>query len=175
MVGLIALMLALDQAVNLIAIHKPKRLHRAARRTLRPINRARVWRIEHLGLDHNSESVVVYHKGRKTGREYPTPLCVSHCDEGFIIGAYWGTGADWFRNLQATRQARVRYKGSYYDVEAEVIDIEEAHRRMGGPSLCGCWEQGHAQQCVLLRPVHRRSEPPDATKIPARSEPVAPS
>jgi deazaflavin-dependent oxidoreductase (nitroreductase family) len=153
-----------DQMLNLIAIYKPKRLHKAARQSLGQLNRIYLWAINRFGIDRNSESVVVYHKGRKTGREYATPLCVSHCDEGFVIGAYWGTTADWFRNLQATPQARVRYKGEYTHVEAEVIDIDEAHRRMGGPSLCGCWEQGRTEQCVLLRPVTQRAQQPDPTE-----------
>lgn len=152
-VGLVLVAVVYDQIMNLIVIYKPKRLHKAARKALRPLNRIHLLAIDRFGIDRNSESVVVYHKGRKSGREYATPLCVSHCDEGFIIGAYWGTNADWFRNLQATPQARVRYQGRYHEVEAEVIDIDEAHLRMGGPSLCGCWEQGHTEQCVLLRPA----------------------
>jgi deazaflavin-dependent oxidoreductase (nitroreductase family) len=117
------------------------------------VSRIRLWAVDRFGIDRNSESVVVYHRGRKTGREYATPLCVSRCDEGFIVGAYWGVTADWFRNLQATPSARIRYRGEYHDVAAEVIDIDEAHRRIGGRSACGCWEQGRTEQCVLLRPV----------------------
>jgi deazaflavin-dependent oxidoreductase (nitroreductase family) len=170
--GLVLVAVVCDQIMNLIVIYKPTRLHKAARKTLRPLNRIRLWAIDRFGIDRNSESVVVYHKGRKSGREYATPMCVSHCDEGFIIGAYWGTTADWFRNLRATPQARVRYQGDYHDVEAEVIDIDEAHRRIGGPSLCGCWEQGRTEQCVLLRPVTQLSEQPDTTEIRAEGATV---
>ena len=153
MAALIAVLVLVDQIMNLIAVHKPKRLHRATRRLLRPINRMYVWAIDRFDIDRNSESVVIYHQGRKTGREYATPLCVSRCDEGFIVGDYWGPTADWFRNLQATPMARLRYQGHYHDVVAQVIDIDEAHERLGGPSTCGCWEQGRTEQCVLLIPI----------------------
>lgn len=153
LVGVTVLLVVLDQVTNLIAIHKPKRLHRAARKLAKQLNRIYLWAIDRFDIDRNSESVVVYHKGRKSEREYATPLCVSRCDEGFIVGDYWGPTADWFRNLQTTPQARLRYQGAYHDVAAEVISIDEAHRRLGGPSTCGCWEQGRTEQCVLLRPI----------------------
>lgn len=153
-VGLVAFLILLDQVTSLIARYqKPKRLHKASRKLAKEMNRVYLWAIERFDVDRNSESVVVYHKGRKSGKEYATPLCVSHCDEGFIVGDYWGPTADWFLNLKATPQARVRYQGDYVNVDAEVISIDEAHDRIGGPSLCGCWEQGNTQQCVLLRPV----------------------
>jgi deazaflavin-dependent oxidoreductase (nitroreductase family) len=161
LLGLIVFLVVLDQVTNLVAIYRPKRLHRATRRLFRPLNRVWLWAMDRFDLDRNSESVVIYHKGRKSGREYATPLCVSRCDEGFIIGDYWGPTADWFRNLQANPRARLRYQGKYHDVKAEVISIDEAHHRLGGPSTCGCWEQGHTEQCVLLRPIPEEAEQPD--------------
>lgn len=152
LVGVVVLLVAIDQAINLIAIHRPKRLHAATRTLFKPLNRLRLWAIDRFDIDRHSESVVVYHTGRTSGREYATPLCVSRCDEGFVVGDYWGPTADWFRNLKATPRARLRYQGEYHEVDAEVISIDEAHRRLGGPSTCGCWEQGRTEQCVLLRP-----------------------
>jgi deazaflavin-dependent oxidoreductase (nitroreductase family) len=161
LLGLIVFLVVLDQVMNLIAIYKPKRLHRATRKLAKYLNRVVLWAIDRFDIDRNSESVVIFHKGRKSGREYATPLCVSRCDEGFIIGDYWGPTADWFRNLQVNPQARLRYQGQYHHVEAEVISINEAHRRLGGPSTCGCWEQGRTEQCVLLRPIPEEAEQPD--------------
>ncbi len=154
--GLVGLLLAFDFVTTLIARYqKPKRLHRWSRKLIKQLNRVVLWSINHFDVDRNSESVVVYHTGRRSGTEYATPLCVSHCDDGFVVGDYWGPTADWFLNLQANPRARVRYQGALYEVDAEVISIAEAHERMGGPSLCGCWEQGNTQQCVLLRPRSR--------------------
>lgn len=153
LISLVGLLVLLDQATSLIARYqKPKRLHKASRKLGKQINRVYLWAIERFDIDRESESVVVYHRGRQSGKEYATPLCVSHCDEGFIVGDYWGPTADWFLNLKATPKARVRYKGDIYEVEAEVISIDEAHDRLGGPSQCGCWEQADTQQCVLLKP-----------------------
>jgi deazaflavin-dependent oxidoreductase (nitroreductase family) len=151
-VGLVGFFVLFDLATTLIARYqKPKRLHRASRKLGKQLNRVYLWAIERFDIDRDSEKVVLYHRGRKSGKEYATPLCVSHCDEGFIVGDYWGPTADWFLNLKATPEARVRYRGDSYEVDAEVISIDEAHDRIGGPSQCGCWEQANTQQCVLLR------------------------
>lgn len=166
-VGFSVFLVILQPLLNLIAIYKPKRLHKATRKLLRHVNRVYLWAVYRFDLGRHSEEVIVFHKGRRSGREYATPLCVSHCDEGFIIGAYWGPTADWLLNLRATPAARVRYQGGYHDVEAEVITLDEAHRRMGGPSICGCWEQGRAEYCVLLRPVQQAAEEPDDVAVPA--------
>ncbi len=151
--ALVAVALLFDVITTQIAIRRPKRLHAATRRLFRSVNRVRLWAIERFNIDRRSESVVVYHRGRRSGREYATPLCVSRCEEGFIVGDYWGPTADWFRNLQANPAARVRYQGAYHDVVAEVIDIDQAHHLLHGPSTCGCWEQGRTEHCVLLRPA----------------------
>jgi deazaflavin-dependent oxidoreductase (nitroreductase family) len=154
LVGLFAFAMVFDRVLMLIAIYRPRRIHKATRRLLGRANRIRLWAIDCFGIDRFSESVVVYHKGRKTGVEYATPLCVSLSEDGFVVGAYWGPTTDWFRNLQTTPQARLRYRGRYHSVEAEMIDIDDALRRVGGKSTCGCWEQGRTKQCVLLRPIH---------------------
>ena len=166
-VGVVVSVLVFDGLTTLIAIYKPERLHRAARKLAKQSNRVWLWAIERFGLDRNSESVVVYHKGRKSGREYATPLCVSRCGDDFIVGAYWGPNADWFLNLQTTPRARLRYQGDYHNVEGEVIDIDTAHVLLGGPSTCGCWEQGRTQQCVLFRPITEDVEDPHEANSPA--------
>ena len=153
-VGLVGALFLFDAITTLIARYeRPRSLHRASRKLTKQLNRVHLWTVEHFNTDRNSESVIVYHKGRRSGKEYATPLCVSHCSEGFVVGDYWGPNADWFLNLKATPKARVRYKGNHYDVDAEVITIEEAHARIGGRSLCGCWEQANTKQCVLLTPT----------------------
>jgi deazaflavin-dependent oxidoreductase (nitroreductase family) len=166
-VGFSVFLLILDQLLNLIAIYRPKRLHKATRKLLKHVNRVYLWAVYRFDLGRHSEEVILFHKGRKSGNEYATPLCVSHCDEGFIIGAYWGPTADWLLNLRTAPSARVRYQGEYHDVEAEVITLDEAHRRMGGPSLCGCWEQGRAEYCVLLRPVRQPAGQAEHVVVPA--------
>ena len=139
-VACILFFVILEQLLDLIAVHRPKRIHKATRTLLKHVNRIYLWAVYRFDLGRHSEEVIVFHKGRKSGQEYATPLCVSHCDEGFVVGAYWGPTADWLLNLRATPAARVRYQGEYHDVEAEVITLDEAHRKMGGPSICGCWE-----------------------------------
>jgi hypothetical protein len=70
---------------------KPKRRHEESRKLGKQLNRFYLWAIERFDIDRDSDKVVVYHRGRKSGKEYATPPCVSHCDEGFIIGELGST------------------------------------------------------------------------------------
>lgn len=44
---------------------------------------------------------VVQHRGRKSGKEYSTPVAVLTTPDAFSIGLPWGKGTDWVRNLRA--------------------------------------------------------------------------
>ena len=76
-VGCFAFYVIVERILNLIAIYKPARLHKATRRLLKYVNRVYVWAVCRFDLGRHSEEVIVYHTGRDSGREYATPLCVS--------------------------------------------------------------------------------------------------
>ncbi len=66
---------------------------------------------------------VIYHRGRRPGRSYTTPLGARPTADGFVIPLTFGERADWFRNVQAAGGCMIRWKGVNYPViEPVVVD-----------------------------------------------------
>jgi deazaflavin-dependent oxidoreductase (nitroreductase family) len=66
---------------------------------------------------------VIYHRGRRSGRSYATPLGARPMADGFVIPVTFGERANWFRNMQATGGCEIRWKGANYSLtDPEVID-----------------------------------------------------
>ncbi|GAA4288717.1 nitroreductase/quinone reductase family protein [Georgenia daeguensis] len=66
---------------------------------------------------------VLRHTGRRSGREYATPVVAVPLDGGFVIPLPYGEKVDWLRNLLAGGHAVLRSKGTTYDVSApQVLD-----------------------------------------------------
>ena len=66
---------------------------------------------------------VIYHRGRRSGRFYSTPLGARPTADGFVIPLTFGKQADWFRNVQAAGECVIRWNGANYAlIEPEVVD-----------------------------------------------------
>ncbi len=66
---------------------------------------------------------VIYHRGRRSGRSYATPLGARLIANGFVIPITFGEQANWFRNVQAAGGCVIRWKGADYPmIEPEVVD-----------------------------------------------------
>ena len=66
---------------------------------------------------------VIYHRGRRSGRSYATPLCARPVADGFVIPITFGEQANWFRNVQAAGGCVILWKGANYALLGpEVID-----------------------------------------------------
>jgi deazaflavin-dependent oxidoreductase (nitroreductase family) len=128
-----------------------ERSHNGIRRIFRRVNPAAVWAIEH--VDVGAHNGVLYHKGRKSGREYATPLCMVTTPEGYISPATFGSHTDWLRNLKATPESRVVVDKKPHDTIAEVITVEQAIEYAGGTPGCRCWTDPNLKELVLLRPA----------------------
>ena len=63
-----------------------------------------------------SPQAIVYHKGRKSGRSYATPIVVEPVTDGFIIPLPYGTDVDWCRNILAAGQCTIQWHGNIYTV-----------------------------------------------------------
>ena len=73
-----------------------------------------------------SPQAVVYHKGRKSGRSYTTPVVIEPITDGFIIPLPYGTDVDWCRNILAAGQCTIQWHGnSYTVVEPALINAED--------------------------------------------------
>src|SRR5258708_13484856 len=70
---------------------------------------------------------ILHHRGRRTGREYATPIGMRPLGDGFVIPRTFSDHAAWYQNIKAAGEGRVTYLGRRYRVvEPEVIDYATA-------------------------------------------------
>jgi deazaflavin-dependent oxidoreductase (nitroreductase family) len=71
----------------------------------------------------NSYAAAIGHTGRKSGRQYSTPVGADRVPDGFIIPLGYGTRVDWLQNVVAAGRATITAEGETHDVtEPQVID-----------------------------------------------------
>ena len=81
---------------------------------------------------------VIYHRGRRSGKEFRTPVVVRATTGGFIVPMPWGEGTDWFRNVRAAGGCVIRWKGRSYEMtDAEVLDAESVYSDFGPTERAG--------------------------------------
>jgi deazaflavin-dependent oxidoreductase (nitroreductase family) len=74
----------------------------------------------------HSPYVIVQHVGRKSGREYHTPVVAMSTDEGFVIPLPYGDHVDWCRNLLAAEGGLIASQGHAYRIcDPQVIGTSE--------------------------------------------------
>jgi deazaflavin-dependent oxidoreductase (nitroreductase family) len=88
------------------------------RRLNRSFTNPRVMRTA--GTDATQTSVI-HHVGRKSGRTYETPVDTIAATTGFLIALPYGTRADWVRNVLAAGSATVTTRGERVDVDRPTI------------------------------------------------------
>lgn len=107
----------------------------AARQAFRPLNRFMVamWRLG-LGRMLNSwpsvggRLMVLVHRGRRSGKEYRTPLNYAIVDGDVYCLAGFGETADWFRNALAAPTVEVWLPDGWW--EAKAIDVSGVSERI---------------------------------------------
>ena len=88
------------------------------RRLNRSLTNPRVMRTA--GTDATQTSVI-QHVGRTSGRVYETPVDTIPAETGFLIALPYGTRADWVRNVLASGSATVVTRGERVDVDRPSI------------------------------------------------------
>jgi EmrB/QacA subfamily drug resistance transporter/deazaflavin-dependent oxidoreductase (nitroreductase family) len=70
---------------------------------------------------------ILHHRGRRSGREYATPIGMRPLGDGFVIPRTFSDNAAWYQNVKAAGEGRVTYLGrDYHVVEPEVVDYTTA-------------------------------------------------
>jgi deazaflavin-dependent oxidoreductase (nitroreductase family) len=70
---------------------------------------------------------LIRHRGRRSGREYLTPVTARPVHGGFAVPVAFGEGADWYRNVMASADAAIRWGGTWHEVEGPAaIDPDSA-------------------------------------------------
>ena len=75
----------------------------------------------------NFYAAVIRHTGRKSGKQYSTPVVADRVQDGYIIPLPYGKHVDWLQNVLAAGRATVSAEGESHDVtDPEVIDAATA-------------------------------------------------
>lgn len=77
-------------------------------------------------------AAVIRHTGRKSGRNYATPVVADRvAGDEFVVPLPYGTRVDWLRNVLAAGKATITVGGRSYDVVApEIIDAASAEPKL---------------------------------------------
>jgi len=64
---------------------------------------------------------VVHHTGRKSGKEYVTPVWAERVENSFFIHLPYGTDVDWCRNVLKAEGCTIEHQGVSFDTTAPTI------------------------------------------------------
>ena len=84
---------------------------------------------------------VILHRGRRSGRNYRTPLFAFRRDRTLVIALLYGRESDWLRNLRAGGGRVIRGGRTFTVGSPEVIDTSEARpllARLSRPERAYC-------------------------------------
>lgn len=59
---------------------------------------------------------LVRHVGRRSGKQYETPIIAQPLDDGFMIALTYGPQVDWYKNVRAAGGCRLLRRGTWYTV-----------------------------------------------------------
>jgi deazaflavin-dependent oxidoreductase (nitroreductase family) len=96
---------------------------------------------------------ILEHVGRKSGKQYRTPLNVFPTEDGVAIVLTYGPNRDWLKNITAAGSAHMKHRGKTIEfADPRVVPKTEAAR-----SIKGLWRPIVArlpfEQAVTLRRV----------------------
>jgi hypothetical protein len=83
--------------------------HLINRNMLNPV--ARRWVVDRMGL-----LASIQHRGRRSGKQYLTPVLAVRFGEGFLVPLPYGLQVDWFRNLTSAQECVLVWKKHKYAV-----------------------------------------------------------
>ncbi|TDC45237.1 nitroreductase family deazaflavin-dependent oxidoreductase [Actinomadura sp. KC345] len=103
-------------------------------RQVRGFNKVVTNRVQGVYAPYLPPLAVVVHKGRRSGREYRTPVAAFRSGRSLIVGLPYGSDTDWVRNLLAERRGGVERLGRV--------------RRVGNPRVLTAAEAGELPSAV---------------------------
>lgn len=109
-------------------------------RSLARFNRVATNRVQGLWAGRLPPWAVIVHRGRRSGREYETPVLAWRRGDHLVVHLYYGADADWVRNVLAAGEATVLRSGSRLAlrdpkvVEADTAGATSLVRLLGRPA-----------------------------------------
>jgi deazaflavin-dependent oxidoreductase (nitroreductase family) len=75
----------------------------------------------------NWYAAAIKHTGRRSGKQYTTPVVAERIADGFVIPLPYGIDVDWLQNVRAAGRATISSEGENYEVvQPEIIDAAAA-------------------------------------------------
>ena len=71
---------------------------------------------------------VVVHRGRRSGKQYQTPVNVFATGDGYVFALTYGPGTDWVKNVLAAGGCELRTRGRAVRLTAPRLYRDEARR-----------------------------------------------
>jgi deazaflavin-dependent oxidoreductase (nitroreductase family) len=72
-------------------------------------------------------AAAIQHIGRRSGKQYATPVVADRAEDGFVIPLPYGLRVDWLQNVLAAGRATISVQGGTYDVvKPEIVDAAAA-------------------------------------------------
>ena len=71
---------------------------------------------------------VVIHRGRRSGREYQTPVNVFAAEDGYVLALTYGPDTDWVKNVLAAGGCELRTRGRAIRLVSPHLFHDEARR-----------------------------------------------
>lgn len=94
---------------------------------------------------------LICHMGRRSGKDYSTPVVAVKKDGFFFIPLPYGADTDWLLNVQARGVCRVKINGKLYSAtNPEVVDPTTALTAFP-PSFQRAFKRGKVNQYLRLR------------------------
>lgn len=93
---------------------------------------------------------LVFHVGRRSGKEYSTPVVATKKEEFIFIPLPYGANTDWFLNVQAKGECVVKVKGKLYSsTHPEIVQPSIALSAFP-PTLRRAFERANINQFLRL-------------------------
>lgn len=100
---------------------------RSAPRSLARFNKVVTNRIQGIYAPYVAPWAVIHHKGRRSGRDYATPVFAWKSGNRLAVAVLYGGRSDWLRNALAAGSAEVTRRGrSYSWTGLHVVDVESS-------------------------------------------------
>jgi deazaflavin-dependent oxidoreductase (nitroreductase family) len=76
---------------------------------------------------------VVVHRGRRSGREYRSPVNAFVTTGGYVLALTYGTDSDWVKNVMAAGNCDLVTRGRTVHLTAPALVRDETRRYVPGP------------------------------------------
>jgi len=95
-------------------------------------------------------AAVLRHVGRKSGKQYETPIGVSTTSDSLVVALPYGPDTDWMKNLMTAGSATIVYEGETIEVDEPRVVPVASMMHAFGPSDRRAFAAFGVSDCLVL-------------------------